>query len=161
MEYCSKTVRYGERLNMREERITINLLRKLSKNDWEILSFDFPQSGTGKILHPDNAAEGDVIPDIIAYKNQNLIIMENKLNYSEDDIKKLIKMKTTNIYFDSVNDLLEDRVVINYYFGVALKNSSRNKNKLSSVGDAIDFSILYDFERDIFLDFKNSRFLFN
>lgn len=40
---------------MTEEQVTKALLQHLTDNGWHIVSFDFPQSGTGKVLHPNNA----------------------------------------------------------------------------------------------------------
>ena len=60
---------------MREEKVTITMLKWLQSNDWQIVCFDFPQSGTGVSLHPNqNIREktknkGAIIPDIIANKN--------------------------------------------------------------------------------------------
>lgn len=35
-----------------EEKVTINIIKWLKENDWEIICYDFPQSGTGIMLHP-------------------------------------------------------------------------------------------------------------
>lgn len=40
---------------MTEEQVTKALLQYLTDNGWHIVCFDFPQSGTGKVLHPNNA----------------------------------------------------------------------------------------------------------
>ena len=40
---------------MREEHVTKATLKWLLANGWEIVCFDFPQSGTGRFLHPNNA----------------------------------------------------------------------------------------------------------
>ena len=37
---------------MKEEQVTKAVLKWLIANKWEIVCFDFPQSGTGRILHP-------------------------------------------------------------------------------------------------------------
>ena len=36
---------------MREEKVTINIMEWLEKNKWKIICYDFPQSGTGILLH--------------------------------------------------------------------------------------------------------------
>ena len=41
-------------LIMREERVTINILNWLESNGWKIICYDFPQSGTGVLLHPNS-----------------------------------------------------------------------------------------------------------
>lgn len=37
---------------MNEEKVTKCLLKWLIDNGWEIVCYDFPQSGTGRLLHP-------------------------------------------------------------------------------------------------------------
>ena len=39
---------------MTEEQVTKALLQHLTDNGWHIVCFDFPQSGTGRVLHPNN-----------------------------------------------------------------------------------------------------------
>ena len=68
---------------MREENVTKNILQWLQINKWEIICFDFPQSGTGVLLHLNdiNRTEknkGGIIPDIIAVKNGIAVFFENK-----------------------------------------------------------------------------------
>ena len=36
---------------MREEQVTKNILDWLESNGWKIICYDFPQSGTGVLLH--------------------------------------------------------------------------------------------------------------
>ena len=56
---------------IREEEATKFLLKWLITKGWEIVASDYPQSGTGKALHPndtDDKTLGIIIPDIIAIK---------------------------------------------------------------------------------------------
>ena len=39
---------------MTEESVTKSILKWLMQNNWIIVCFDFPQSGTGHFLHPNN-----------------------------------------------------------------------------------------------------------
>ena len=41
---------------MNEEEVTKSILSKLRSDSWTIISFDFPQSGTGKTLHPNESS---------------------------------------------------------------------------------------------------------
>jgi len=68
---------------MKEEKVTKNILAWLESNGWEIISYDFPQSGTGVLLHlnSDKRTEknkGGIIPDIIAVKNKIGVFMESE-----------------------------------------------------------------------------------
>ena len=64
---------------MTEEQVTKALLQYLTDNGWHIVCFDFPQSGTGRVLHPNNADgeknKDSIIPDIVAIKN-NISLLE-------------------------------------------------------------------------------------
>lgn len=40
---------------MTEEQVTKAILQYLQNKGWHIVCFDFPQSGTGRVLHPNNA----------------------------------------------------------------------------------------------------------
>ncbi len=53
---------------MKEEYVTKAILNWLETNNWKIICFDFPQSGTGYILHPNEEYRttknyGAIIPD--------------------------------------------------------------------------------------------------
>ena len=37
---------------MREEFVTINIIKWLKNYNWDIVCYDFPQSGTGVMIHP-------------------------------------------------------------------------------------------------------------
>lgn len=133
--------------NMREETITINFVRELKTNSWTIIAFDFPQSGTGMVLHPNDSMskiEDSYIPDVIAYKNGTGIITENKTHYSEYDIEKLIKLKETNIYSNAIKMAFNNYYVSKILYGVVLMDDASNRDKLLSVRNKIDFSFLYN-----------------
>lgn len=78
---------------MTEEQVTKSLLHYLTDNGWHIVCFDFPQSGTGRILHPNNANsqknKDSIIPDIVAVKNNISLFFENKDRYYFPDYEKV------------------------------------------------------------------------
>lgn len=83
---------------LREEFITKAILRYLDSKGWRILAFDYPQSGTGIPLHPTkgpNCAKnlGAITPDIVASKDQTLLILENKPGFYKGDVQKLKAVK--------------------------------------------------------------------
>lgn len=131
---------------MSEERITISLVRILRRLGWNIISFDFPQSGTGLDLRPNDSNEKnkDIYkPDIIAEKDGFAIITENKVDYYEYDITKLNTLRDTDIYSQSLSKILEPHNVKYIYYGVVLNLSKKNKKKLDLKKSLIDFSLLY------------------
>lgn len=89
---------------MTEEKVTKAILGFLMGRGWRIISFDFPQSGTGRSLHPCGSAsknDGVLIPDVVAVKNGVSIYLENKDHFSPDDFAKVGRVLRTKIYADA------------------------------------------------------------
>ena len=139
-------VHYGEMVKMTEEQVTKRILEWLISNNWEIITYDFPQSGTGKYLHPNKDLREEqsknlkaFIPDVVAIKNNISIFFENKNRFFLDDFNKLYNIKTTNIYSDSIDKLLIEYSITNIYYGIgAIKNNL-------FLEKAIDYYHLVDF----------------
>jgi hypothetical protein len=87
-----------------EEQITKSILIWLEINGWKIICFDFPQSGTGFVLHPNpdvrelTKNKGAIIPDIVAFKDKTAIFFENKDRFVLADFEKLSAIKFGNSY---------------------------------------------------------------
>lgn len=132
---------------MSEEVITIEFIRILKLIGWDIISFDFPQSGTGLELRPNNSIEknlGMIKPDIIAQKDGIVLITENKVNYYKKDIDKLNNLRETDDYSNDLRNIIPSYNTSKIYYGVILKLTNNNKLKLDKIKDKIDFSIFYD-----------------
>ena len=90
-------------LVMKEERVTINILNWLESNGWKIICYDFPQSGTGVLLHPNSDEnrttknKGGIIPDILATRNSVALFFENKDRFVLSDFEKLKEIKSCAI----------------------------------------------------------------
>lgn len=81
---------------MREEEVTTEIIRFLRKKGWEIIAYDLPSLGSGLLLHDNESTsknKGTISPDILAFKNELVLICEAKDHFSKTDIKKLKKMK--------------------------------------------------------------------
>lgn len=134
------------RIIMREERVTINILNWLEENDWKIVCYDFPQSGTGTLLHPNgkNRTEknkGGIIPDIIAVKNNIALFFENKDRFYQPDFDKLFEIKTENNFSDSLNQLLSGFSISKIVYGIAIPEVKKHLEKSNTQLDKIDFLI--------------------
>jgi len=134
------------RLIMREERVTINILSWLEENGWQIVCYDFPQSGTGILLHPngDNRTEknkGGIIPDIIAVKENIALFFENKDRFYQPDFDKLFEIKTENNFSDSLNQLLSGFSISKIVYGIGLPEVKKHLEKSKKQLDKIDFLI--------------------
>lgn len=131
---------------MREERVTINILNWLEENGWQIVCYDFPQSGTGILLHPngENRTEknkGGIIPDIIAVKDNIALFFENKDRFYQPDFDKLFEIKTENNFSDSLNQLLSGFSISKIVYGIGIPEVKKHIEKSKTQLDKIDFLI--------------------
>jgi hypothetical protein len=134
------------RLIMREERVTINILNWLEENSWQIVCYDFPQSGTGILLHPNgnNRTEknkGGIIPDIIAVKDNIALFFENKDRFHELDFDKLFEIKTENNFSDALNRLLSEFKISKIVYGIGITDVKKHIEKSKMHLAKIDFLI--------------------
>lgn len=137
------------RLIMREERVTINILNWLEENGWQIVCYDFPQSGTGILLHPngDDRTEknkGGIIPDIIAVKEDIAVFFENKDRFYQPDFDKLFEIKTENNFSDSLSQLLSGFGISKMVYGIGIPEEKKHLEKSKTQLDKIDFLITTD-----------------
>lgn len=146
------------RLIMREERVTINILNWLEENGWQIVCYDFPQSGTGILLHPngDNRTEknkGGIIPDIIAVKEDIALFFENKDRFYQPDFDKLFEIKSENSFSDSLSQLLSGFSISKMVFGIGIPEEKKHLEKSKTQLDKIDFLITTDDNKNVKVHF--------
>lgn len=118
---------------MREEEVTKNILRFLIDRQWQIVCYDFPQSGTGKPLHPNGATsknEGVIIPDVVAVRAGIALYLENKDRYYYPDYQKVQSIIRDNKYSDDFSKLFAGFNVTKMIAGIGLPTSKY-------VGDAV------------------------
>lgn len=102
---------------MTEERVTKHILKWLIDDGWEIVCYDFPQSGTGRFLHPNGSVsknEDAINPDIVAVRNNICVFFENKDRFYYPDYEKVNRLIETDDYSDAINILLKDYIINNY-----------------------------------------------
>lgn len=129
---------------MREENVTKNILQWLQNNNWKIICFDFPQSGTGVLLHLNNSNrteknKGGIIPDIIAVKNDIAVFFENKDRFYQPDFDKLFEIKTELNYSDSLGLLLSDHNISSILYGIGISDIKKEIEKCKQNIDKVDF----------------------
>lgn len=132
---------------MTEEQVTKAILKWLKDSEWQIVCFDFPQSGTGKMLHPNNSCQknlGSIIPDIVAVKNKICLFFENKDRFYYPDYEKQNRLKEHNDYSNDINDLLKGYEIEQIYYGIGLPTKKHNANS-EEASNLVDFIIgVYD-----------------
>jgi len=116
---------------VREENITKAIIFWLEENGWEIICYDFPQSGTGKVIHPNGGVglknKDSIIPDVVAIKKNIVIFCENKDRFFLSDFEKLQSIKLKNNYSNSITKLLLARQYSYIYYGVVLPINQKNR----------------------------------
>ncbi len=148
----------ARRLN--EEKVTKLILIWLEATGWEIVCYDFPQSGTGFVLHPnaeiraETKNKGSIIPDIIAVKDKIAILFENKDRFVLSDFEKINELRTQNNYSDSLNDLLKNYEIENVFFGIGLPFQSSYLGNVSENDELIDFIIFVDEDNEIKIGYE-------
>jgi len=137
-----------------EEQATKAILDWLENNDWKIICFDFPQSGTGVSLHPNKNLgttknKGTIIPDIVAIKNEVVVFFENKDRFVFDDFIKVQNLRLNNDYSNSIKRLLADFTYSNILYGIGIVHSVNAEQKTKEHLDKIDFLVFYNNEKTI------------
>jgi len=149
---------------MREEEVTKKILVFLNDEKWKILSFDFPQSGTGMCFHPDYSTEknkGSVIPDIIAQKGNIAVFFENKDRLVLSDFVKQ-KNFSSELYVHTLDEFCIKNNITNRYFGIGIPYKPSDDNSISNNEHLIDFVVQVN-EHNIIIKydkyglFKNSQ----
>ena len=132
---------------MNEESVTKSIIKYLKQNGWNIFSFDYPQSGTGFLIHPNDRLDKNkkaIIPDIIANKESICIIMENKSRYYEKDFIKLDNLKNDVNYSNDLNSILKRLNCDNIKYGIGLPLKDFLQNKSDEYIKLVDFIITVD-----------------
>lgn len=127
-----------------EEQVAKSIIRWLVRNGWTIIAFDFPQSGTGRCLHPndtDSKTDGIWIPDIVAHKGNNLIFFENKDRYVYNDFEKVERLKNTTCYSMAIKEITQGYEYESIHYGIGFPQSPSNISKAASNLDMIDFLV--------------------
>ena len=132
-------------------------------NGWHIVCFDFPQSGTGRVLHPNSAAgeknKDSIIPDIVAVKENVCLFFENKDRFYYPDYEKVNGLIVDNPYTTAIATLLNEYAVNNIYYGIGLP-TIKHKQKSQDSAVLVDFIIGVEDNRTISVLHNPRRIVF-
>lgn len=116
---------------MAEELVTKTILSWLERIGWQILAYDFPQSGTGIPLQmDDNPAEknkGTIIPDMIAIRSGICVFFENKDRFCYQDYVKANRLIKNNHYRKAINSFLRGLDIEKIYYGIGMPASKHSQ----------------------------------
>lgn len=150
---------------MKEERVTINIMNWLESNGWKIVCYDFPQSGTGILLHPNakgnrvEKSKGGIIPDIIAIKNSIALYFENKDRFVLSDFEKVRDIKISGNYSESLDNILSQFNISTIYFGIGIPAVDKYiKKSLENIKD-IDFLLSTLENGEVHINFDRNNVL--
>ncbi len=132
---------------MKESKVTINILNWLENNGWKIISYDFPQSGTGILLHPNSEEnkhsknKGGIIPDILATRNGIAVFLENKDRFVLSDFEKIKEIKCLGNYSNGLTTVLANYNINSIYYGIGIPAVDKYIDKSLENKDDIDIII--------------------
>lgn len=121
---------------MTEEQVTKTILGWLLKEGWEIVCYDFPQSGTGVFLHPNGSTEKNkdtINPDIVAVKNGICVFFENKSYFYYPDFEKVDMLRNTSDYSEAISNLLRNYQINSIQYGIGYPSAVHKKKAKESV----------------------------
>ena len=137
---------------MKEEQVTKAILKWLLENGWTIVCFDFPQSGTGRIIHPNGGNreknKDSIIPDIVAVKDGICVFSENKDRFYYPDFQKQNMLKTCSDYSDAISGLLNKYIVKMVFYGIGLPISKYTQGAEDS-SHLVDFILCVENDKRI------------
>ena len=142
-----------------EEFVTITIIEKLKKNGWNILCYDFPQSGTGFSLKQNNSSSKNlniVIPDVVAEKNGVGVLFENKDRFFLADFNKIEKLRTTDEYSNSLKLLIGGDIPVIMGYGIAFPHVKGQIEKAKLHFRKIDFLVTVSPQREL-VDYYNPK----
>ncbi len=145
-------------MKITEETVTKAIICWLEDAGWEIICFDFPQSGTGVMLHPNiktraSKNKGSTIPDVVAIKNRVVVFFENKDRFVLEDFVKIQGLRENDNYSIAIARLLTDYDYSRIAYGVGLPHSSRTENRVKNELNKVDFVVFYvDKKVDVFFE---------
>jgi len=129
---------------MTEEQVTKAILNRLIEGGWNIVAFDFPQSGSGRMLHPDGEVfeknRGGIIPDIVAVKNSTCLFFENKDRVVVDDFLKIALLINDNHYTRAISRLLEKYPTEKILYGIGFPAHKWN-DRAAANATTVDFIV--------------------
>lgn len=114
---------------MTEEQVTKSILTWLSGSGWEILDYDFPGGGTGRKFHVGNGVsektKGIVIPDVIALRNNVILILENKSVDTLSDYEKIKQLAESRDFRGQLEAAYPDVGIANVVWGIGYSGQQK------------------------------------
>lgn len=116
-------------LTMTEEQVTRSIIKWLVDSGWEILDYDFPGGGTGRKFHIRNGGsdktKGIVIPDVIALRNDVILILENKSVDTLSDYEKIKQLAESSDFRGQLKAAYPDVGIAKIVWGIGFSGQQK------------------------------------
>lgn len=140
---------------MKEEQVTEAVENHLQETGWTIFAVDYPTSGSGLRLHPNDRKTGtkhggSIVPDVVAYLENTVLMVESKPYFDADDASKLRRISDGR-YSESLHRRVYATKIENIHTALAFPKphlDSIKENALSGV----DKLLLVDGEFNVTVD---------
>lgn len=122
---------------MSEEQVTRSVLSWLAGRGWEILDYDFPGGGTGRSFHVGGMTgktAGIIIPDVIAWKDSCVLVMENKARDTKSDYDKIRRLSGDADFLSQLRKAYTAKLVTRIVWGVAFSGLPRYLKMAQAAG---------------------------
>jgi hypothetical protein len=90
---------------MEEREVTLALKAFLSRKGWKIMSVHYPGAQGGLSVSMDGKTRG-IVPDLIAMKDDVILIVESKSSFSSSDVNKLNNVFRDSRFFEKLRKKL-------------------------------------------------------
>lgn len=88
-----------------EDFVSYKIMRYLKGENWNILQYHPPGGQAGLAIK----VWGKIVfPDLLAYKSNLIIVMENKPRFNKEDIKKLERMMSDKDALNQIRDFVSE-----------------------------------------------------
>ncbi|UIP00627.1 hypothetical protein Hbl1158_04500 [Halobaculum sp. CBA1158] len=137
---------------MNEERVTEAVEAHLTREGWTMFAVDYPTSGSGLRLHPADRADGtkhggSIVPDVVAYRERDVLVVESKPYFDVDDARKLREVADGR-YAESLDRRVYAVDIDRVYTALAFPASDADAVR-SDVLDGVDRLLLVDADGDV------------
>lgn len=142
--------------------VTKSIRKYLEGAGWKILAFDFPQSGTGFVLHPNETIsknKDSIIPDLVARKGDRGVLFENKERFYLPDFVKVNALRTTDTYHNGLISLFGGKIPLDMNYGIGLAEIQYQVDKAQLHLNLIDFLAVVPADGSVKFSYPNQNFL--
>ncbi len=142
---------------MSEAEVTLSIVRWLRGRGWKIVSYDYPQSGTGLFVHPADRSSKNfksIVPDILAQKDGKGVWFENKDRYYAPDFNKIRFLRGTHDYDKSLTEAFSG-LPSRLYYGVGLSRKEGEVKKSLNEKGKIEFLVTVDTDETVRVEYAS------